>query len=515
MSLLQERKLAQYNELQPPNNDFSSRSDYQLQLKKSKNDLDQSYAKQWDDWWRENQRRVRTASSEYHDAWNSFMTMKEEAKDRIVNSIQLRFMRRVQKEQAEWKQLMFEKNNIIGSLENLQTKISTCDYIIDLLNYYIRLSQSINRNVMSTLESYPMVMLMLNREIILPSCEISVFTPFPSKRSMTETGWELHSLYSILMQEFFKKNYIGFMQFFKKLGNIRCESDDFEGFHKLFQEAAFMLEEGLQAQFSRYFSLQMVLILAHYIAAPESILEKPYYKEQRDLLEEAINDIKDGKDEDPLLFEKLLKILTVESTHRNRGSLKKQKISQRTADPKPTTRQVAHSAKRETTEDDEIDPVFVRQMEMYEAMSTKKVDESKPKSNSNPKSTSFSGGSSARSKNSKTTYSSGRSDEKTSSRGDRIPPDAAFTPVDSDPDFLSNLTRHQPRPSGVVKPEDGIWVKIWKHPQGKPARCITVSYTATTEVCKSCRHAPKCWFSVSPCSKCGLYGHTRCLQKPN
>jgi hypothetical protein len=56
LSLLQERKLAQYNELQPPNNDFSSRSDYQLQLKKSKNDLDQSYAKQWEDWWRENQR---------------------------------------------------------------------------------------------------------------------------------------------------------------------------------------------------------------------------------------------------------------------------------------------------------------------------------------------------------------------------------------------------------------------------------------------------------------------------
>jgi hypothetical protein len=350
---------------------------------------------------------------------------------------------------------------------------------------------------------------------------MTVRSPFPGERNEAESGWELHALYAIVMETFFKSDYIGFMHYFKGLTEIKCETNDFHGYYKMIQLAGHKLHHGINSDFEKYFSLTMVIILIYFQMVPANLKNETWYIEQRDLLEKNFEDIKAGKLADHnLLFDKFLKILTKQAERETPAMLRKSKAPTRPNEQKGGQfKPTAHSATAESESrlnDEKNQEAFENMMSAYlakqgNALLTspsgntggghgKGQDRDKKRSSSAPPS-----------KYQPNPASASTSQGEIYRVGVPAWVDDKLHPVDGT-DFFSTLRRGEARLTGVITHDKNIFIKFQT---SKTKQWRITPYIASSEPCASCKHSPKCYVQPQPCSRCGFFGHSRCLHKAN
>jgi hypothetical protein len=276
------------------------------------------------------------------------------------------------------------------------------------------------------------------------------------------------------------------------------------------QKAGHKLKLGIDSKFQKFFSLPMVVILLYFQAAPESVKEKPFYREQLKLLEEAVLDLREDKDLDPNLFNKFLNILTVEAS-RAPVTSSKTKTSSKSQEPKPQThvvRSIAHMAQ-------EIDEETFERFRQFEAFVAQgQADQHRSQKSPHSSSTSqtrYPSGGGDKSKRGGESKRETESKNRDSGHRARSPSNPIpswvhreLRPCTHDPSLSSTMSEGQPLFKGPVSRSSNVWIKI---------RSLIVPYSATVEPCRDCSHSPKCWVQERGCKNCGYFGHTKCLNK--
>jgi hypothetical protein len=276
----------------------------------------------------------------------------------------------------------------------------------------------------------------------------------------------------------------------------------------MIQQAGHKLKQGMELDFQKYFSLTMVIILNYFQQAPASLKSEIWYDEQRQLLEKSFQNVKDGKGEDPFLFDKFLNICTRQADRYPRIP-KKAKLP-KLVETKTSYRPTAHAATQEMEHTEDMNQTELFQQQLQQFMTAYSVSHGQSNSPGSK-------GSYEKKRNYETSFPKkpASAENKRDPGPGGIPEylEKKLTPYEDSKILFTTLTDGKTRLSGPITHSDKIWMKFQQSKEGQPSKWITVPYLATKDKCENCTHNPRCFQNGRPCRKCGYHGHSRCLHK--